>query len=168
MIIVSMHGAQLALQAPFHPQLGAEAHKLRGRFLGKQTGWVFDAAREHEVRAICGSLWGVDGTPEAAADTVTLTIEANEGWHPQMRWIGGADLWLCGRQVAVTMMPRRITRPGRGVKFLKGLPRARFGTLDAVETYLENGTVFTMKDVPRMAVPRFEAAVQTHGTLDVR
>jgi len=167
MIIVSPHGAGLALSAPFHPELSAEARRLRGRFLGKDVGWVFDAARESDLRTLCDRIWGVDGTPQAASDTVTIRVTALEGWSTDMRWIGGADLWLCGRQVAVTMAERRVSRPGKGVKFLEGRPRARFGAVDIVQTYLENGTVFTMKDVPRMALPRFQAAVDTHGELAV-
>jgi len=167
MVVLSTVGAHIALNAPFHPDLSAHAARLSGRWRGKSIGWLFEAARENELRALCTELWGVDGSPEAAANTVTLQIETSEGWSTDMCWVGGVSIWLCGRQIAVSMPERGITRPGKGVKFLRGLPRARFGTLDAVQTYLENGTIFALRDVPGMAVSRFEAAVAGHGVLSV-
>jgi len=156
---------QIALAAPFHPKLSDAARRLNGQFRGKATGWVFARNREMDVRALCFEFWGVDGTPEAAADTATLRIETTDEDTLSGPWTGSREIWLCGRQIAVSMADRHLIRPGRGVKFLHGRPLSLSAyRLVCLDLYLAPGTVFTLKDVPRMALPRYAAALDGIST----
>lgn len=165
MAIITVSSDRVALQARYHPQLSERARRLRGRFHGKQTGWVFGMEHEQAVRDLCHALYGVDGRPETLAESVTLRIEACDRYVcPSTPWHAfNDDIWLCDRQIAVRPPGARIARPGRGVKFLAGLPHLSCSTISH-DIRIDAGTVFLLKDVPRMALPRFEAALTDHGS----
>lgn len=166
MAVLSPHADHLTLAAPFHPELSSLARRCQGRWRGKAVGWIFARDQEQALREGCLRLWGVDGRPETMQDHVTLRIEARdqvvEGASPWEAF--NDDIWLCGRQIAVRPPRGRIARPGKGIKFLAGLPRLHIMTTHHV-IHIERGTVFLMREVPRMTLPWLQAALERHGTM---
>ncbi|MBB2199732.1 hypothetical protein [Gluconacetobacter dulcium] len=164
MAILSVDGAYITLDAPFHPELACQAGRYRGRFVGKGK-WRFDPKWEPELRAMCRLLFGVDGRPETVADQIDLTVAVNERSvaYPLFRRFN-ADIYLGGRQVAGVLKGRTIARPGKGIRFVKGEPRLEPQGL-AWWLSVPTGAEFIIRGVPRMAVPFMEAGLVDHGHL---
>ncbi|GBQ94727.1 hypothetical protein AA23498_2101 [Acetobacter nitrogenifigens DSM 23921 = NBRC 105050] len=154
MTLLTVTGSHIALQAPYHPELSAQARRLGGRFRGKEAGWLFDADQENALRGLCHTLWGVDGTAGALIDTVTLRVTVRPKFHEATLWrTFGSDIWMCGRQIA-SRRPggRPVVVPGRGVKFTVGRPRIEDGPTGSFMLLVDDGCVFTVRDMPRMAL----------------
>jgi hypothetical protein len=167
MAILSVRENGLLLDAPYHPDLSRLVRPLGGRFRGKSLGWAFAPEHEAALRDLCLRLWGVDGRPETMADRVTLRIEARDRYVCTSPWTAfNADLWLCGRQIANRPPGTHVARAGKGVKFLIGTPRLALDTISH-SIRLDPGTIFLLRDVPRAAQPRFEAALVDHGTCEL-
>lgn len=167
MAILSVEENGLLLNAPYHPDLSSLVRPLNGRFRGKGIGWAFAPEHEQALRTICFRLWGVDGRPETMADRVALRIEARDRYVCNSPWkTFNADLWLCGRQIAARPPGTRCARPGKGVKFLRGRPHLTVDTLSH-SIFLEPGTAFLLRDVPRSTLPRFEEALIDHGSYEL-
>lgn len=164
MAILSVDGAYITLDAPFHPELASQASPYRGRFVGKGK-WRFDSKWEPELRALCRRLFGVDGQAETAADQVDLTVAVHEHnvAYPMFRKFNG-DIYLGGRQVAGILERRDIPRVGKGVKFLKGEPLLERKGLGRW-LWVPCGAEFIIRGVPRMAVPFVESDLEGHGRL---
>jgi hypothetical protein len=112
-------------------------------------------------------MWGVDGTPEAFADLMQLRVEVDEQDIRYPIWEGYNNaVYLVGREIAASLKNRRAARPGRGVKFLSGKPNCRT-YLNAYWTTVPNGSVFLLKETPRMAVDRIRSALDGHGRMEV-
>ncbi|MBB2157360.1 hypothetical protein HLH33_13735 [Gluconacetobacter diazotrophicus] len=163
MAILSVDGAQLTLDAPYFPDLTAQASRYRGRFNRTRKCWVFDAKHEEELRAMCLRLYGVDGRPETAADVVDVTVAVEEMSvsYPLFRKFN-ADIYVGGRHVAGVLKGRPIVRPGKGIRFLKQEPdllREGLGWWLSIPS----GAEFTMRSVARMALPFIESCLAGHG-----
>lgn len=167
MVVIRTNGDRLELVAPFHPDLSMHAKRLDGRWRGQEIGWVFELGREDALRALCLRIWGVDGTPDAVADCVELRIEADYTDIWSAVWIAhDAPVYLVGREIAASLRNGRAARPGRGVKFLSGKPGCKT-ELHHTVTSIPHGSVFLLKDTPRMAVEHFERALHGHGRCQV-
>jgi hypothetical protein len=167
MVLIQRNANGLELQAPFHPNLSLHAKALGGRWRGQEVGWVFSIDRAEALRALCLRVWGVDGTPEAFADLVQLRVEVDEQDIRYPIWEGYNNaVYLVGREIAASLKNRRAARPGRGVKFLSGKPNCRT-YLNAYWTTVPNGSVFLLKETPRMAVDRVRSALDGHGRMEV-
>lgn len=165
MVVIEKAEDRLTLKAPYHPMLAGHARELQGRWRGAEAGWAFGVEQERALRERCVSLWGVDGTPEAAADTVTLRIEVLSSGSPHSIWLATNDnLWLCGREIISRVKGRAIARAGRGVRFVEAMPQ--IGTGPGIWwVWAPAGAVFLLHDVPRMAVAKFEATLVDQGRL---
>jgi hypothetical protein len=167
MILITANADRLELQAPFHPLLSMNAKALGGRWRGSEVGWTIPIAQEAALRALCLRTWGVDGTPEASSDVVQLRIEVAERDIRFPIWRAYNDaIYLVGREIAASLKNRRAARPGRGIKFLTGNPSCRTD-MHAYWTTIPDGSIFLLKDTPRMAVDRFREALEGHGNMEV-
>jgi len=163
MAILSVDGAYITLEAPFHPELSTQARRYRGRFVGKGK-WRFEAKWESDLRAMCHMLFGVDGRPETVADQVDLTVAVEEnGCSPLFRRFHD-DIYLGGRQVAGVLKGRLIPRPGKGIRFVRGEPLLEHKGLQWW-LWIPSGSEFIIRGVPRMAVPFMESKLDGHGRL---
>jgi len=167
MVLITAKAGRLELQAPYHPELSIQAKSLTGRWLGPEIGWAFSLERENALRVLCLRMWGVNGTPEAMADLVTLRIEVAEQDIGYPIWHGyNAPVYLVGREIAASLKNRRAARPGRGVTFLEGKPSCRT-ELHAYWTTIPNGSVFLLTGTPRMALDPIAAALEQHGRMEI-
>jgi hypothetical protein len=168
MVIIREAAGRLELQAPYHPLLPIRSKQLGGTWLGSQTGWAFPLNQEPALRALCLDIWAVDGSPDSLQDMVTLHILVDEQ-TPIRRVFEAyeAPVYLVGREIAASLRNRRAARPGRGVQFLAGKPRC-FVMPSIWTTSIPNGCEFIMRDVPRPAVARFQAAVGAAGRVVVK
>lgn len=166
MVQITTNPTHLTLQAPFHPSLSFHAKALNGRWKGQEIGWLFGHEHDAALRALCVRLWGVDGTPEAMAELVDLRITVEQrDIHASVWSAQNEALYLVGREIAASLKNRRAARPGRGVKFLRGQPCCK-AELNHYWTSIPDGSVFTIKDVPVMAVAHMQRAVTGHGTIE--
>ena len=168
MVVIEKADGRLTLRAPYHPMLAMHARELQGKWRGAEAGWAFGVETEKALRERCVALWGVDGTPEAAADTVTLRIEVLFSGNSNSIWLANNDnLWLCGREIISRVKGRAIARAGRGVRFVEGTPQIGTGP-GTWWVWAPAGAVFLLRDVPKMAVPRFEAVLVDQGRIGLR
>ena len=139
----------------------------RGRWKGPEVGWVFERDHENALRAICVDLFGLDGHEESLKDAVDLEVTVDERAVSRSVFeVHGRLISLLGREIAAPLPGRDVARPGRGVKFLEGQPLCR----QSVEIYLlwiPNGSVFVMRDVPRMTLDRLIAGIGDAGSTRV-
>ena len=167
MVIVKTTPDHLELHAPYHPALPPRAKEIGGKWRGAESGWVFALDQEAPLRSLCDSIWGVDGTPEALADTVALRVTVREGLVRQPVFdVMERPIYLAGREIAASLKNLRAARPGRGVRFLHGAPRCIAGS-NTWRTAIPDGAVFVVRDLPRCAVARFREAVGRAGQVDV-
>ena len=96
-----------------------------------------------------------------------LRVEVDEQDIRYPIWRGYNNaIYLVGREIAASLKNRRAARPGHGVKFLTGKPNCRTD-LNAYWTTIPNGSVFLLKDTPRMAVDQIRSALEGHGRMEV-
>ena len=167
--MVTIHSGddRLELRAPFHPALPFRAKQIGGRWRGADTGWIFALEHEDAVRSICSDIWGVDGREETARDAVTLRVEVDERTVVRSVFTAYSQpIYLVGREIADALKSRKTARPGRGIRFLVGRPCC-LAHAQVYETYVPDGSVFVIRDVPRMAVPRFEQATGEAGSVQI-
>jgi hypothetical protein len=167
MVVIEARVDRLELRAPYHPDLSLHAKSLGGLWRGQNVGWVFPKVQAEALRAFCLRMWGVDGTVEALRELVHVRVEVDEQDLRFPIWRSyNNPVYLMGREIAASLKSRRAARPGRGVKFLAGKPTCQT-EINAYWTTIPNGSVFLVKDIPHMAIDRFETALMGHGRLDV-
>lgn len=127
---------------PFHPDFAARAKKLGGRWEPSEKSWRFDRRDEAAVRALCIKLFGTDGSPETAADVLTIRAPLKV-CHDD-----GTALWLAGRQVARVVSRDGGARLGDGVVVLRGSIGSG-GSMKNPRIVYKDGTIVELRDVPR-------------------
>jgi hypothetical protein len=166
MVVVRATPARLELEAPYHPALPYRARRAGGAWLGPTTGWVFPLGAEQALRALCQDIWAVDGNIAAMQDLVDLQITVDE--RVPFRCVFEAretPIYLVGREIAASLRNLRGARPGRGVRFLSGKPRCLTWP-STWSTFIPDGAVFVIRDVPRCATGRFWEAVGAGGHVE--
>lgn len=167
MAVVTVSKDRVSLLADFHPELATQCRRFKGRWQGKAVGWTFLADQEHNVRGICRTLYGVDGTPEAWADqcNVHVQVEERDIRAPVWRQFN-ADIFLGGRHIAGVFGPRQALRTGKGVKFLEGAPCCA-REHGAYRLAVPDSAVIEIRKYPRAALAFLSEALRGHGALSV-
>jgi len=143
---------KIKLVSPYHPDLPVRAKDLGGKFNGEKKCWYFDVRDEARVRELAISLFGTDG--ENNAETVTLRVTFPQGHREYNNGV-----YVAGRCIARAWGRKTGAKLGEGVVLLKGNIDSG-GSVQNWYTSIEPGSVFEIRDVPRLAA---EKAVQGSG-----
>jgi hypothetical protein len=134
---VERSGDRVTVIAPYHPQFPASARQAGGRWDAAGKRWSFDARDEERVREICRSIYGTDGSVEAA--TVTIRYRVTDS--------ADNPLWYAGRLIVERRGRDEAVRLGDGVVIIEG----RFASSGGSMKYprLEpSDVVLEIRDVP--------------------
>jgi hypothetical protein len=183
MVTIRIAHGRLELHAPYHPVLPFRSKQIGGKWLGPEVGWVFPleclyAAEAFgyakgldgsgALRRVCLDIWAVDGSLSDLDEAVDLTITVDERAPVRAIFVAyQSPIFLVGREVAASLKNLRGARPGRGVKFLQGIPRC-VPSSNSWMTVIPNGSVFIIRDVPSRAASRFREVVGDAGQVEVR
>ena len=167
MVLVVSKGDYIELRAPYHPGLLHHCRALGGRWKGADTGWVFAPDQEQALRAVCLDVFGLDGREELLQDCVELQVIVDERLVTRRTFVSyNQPLFLLGREIAGRIPKREIARPGRGVRFLQGRPKVD-ASVEVWRVSVPNGSVFVIRDVPRVTVDRLIACIGDAGTAEI-
>jgi hypothetical protein len=168
MVTIRIAHGRLELHAPYHPILPFRSKQIGGKWLGPEVGWVFPLEEEEALRRVCLDIWAVDGSLSDLDEAVDLTITVDERAPVRAIFVAyQSPIFLVGREVAASLKNLRGARPGRGVKFLQGIPRC-VPSSNSWMTVIPNGSVFIIRDVPSRAASRFREVVGDAGQVEVR
>jgi hypothetical protein len=168
MVTIRIAHGRLELHAPYHPVLPFRSKQIGGKWLGPEVGWVFPLEEEEALRRVCLDIWAVDGSLSDLDEAVDLTITVDERAPVRAIFVAyQSPIFLVGREVAASLKNLRGARPGRGVKFLQGIPRC-VPSSNSWMTVIPNGSVFIIRDVPSRAASRFREVVGDAGQVEVR
>jgi hypothetical protein len=163
MVTIRIAHGRLELHAPYHPVLPFRSKQIGGKWLGPEVGWVFPLEEEEALRRVCLDIWAVDGSLSDLDEAVDLTITVDERAPVRAIFVAyQSPIFLVGREVAASLKNLRGARPGRGVKFLQGIPRC-VPSSNSWMTVIPNGSVFIIRDVPSRAASRFREVVGDAG-----
>lgn len=167
MAVITVADTRITLLADFHPELSTQAYRYRGRWAGKDVGWAFRREHEDGVRALCRTLYGVDGTPEAWADQCDVRVSVAETSIAAPLWRQfNADIYVGGRHIAGALKNRPIARTGKGVKFLQGAPLYLRERL-AYTMLVADGAILEIRNYPRAALAFLSRDLDGHGTWEL-
>jgi len=150
-------GDRLTVHTPYHPDFPPRARAMDGKWDGASKAWNFDSRDEHNVRNLCRDIYGTDGTE---ADLVTIRVTVVGAWNQDT-----GPLYLAGRQIASARGRDSGAKTGDGVIVLGGGFRSA-GSVKNWYTDAIEGTVFEVRDVPRIAVEAIDVPKLTVEILE--
>lgn len=139
---------QIQVESPYNPDLPASARRLGGKWDGTKKIWFFDLRDEARVEELYRSIygeWPVEGAT-GPAETVTLKVTIGSRWWE----VKHGGIFLCGRQVARATGRDSGATLGGGVVVLSGKGFESGGSVKNWSTCGAPGTVFEIRDIPRI------------------
>lgn len=146
MVSIAVTGTKVEVKTPYHPDFPREAKLLGGKW--NNAAWLFDSRDEDRVRELCRKIYGTDGT---AADLVSVRLTAKTeiaALH--------SGIFAAGRCVARATGRDSGAKLGDGVILLSGRVTSG-GSMKNWRTYVIEGSVVEVRDVPRAAVADIDA-----------
>lgn len=148
-IIPSATGKRLLLHTPYNAGFVADVKDIGGRWDAGKRAWSVDARDEARAKELLISYYGTDGSPDMAADAVTVRIKLAQ--H-ESSYRDGAKAMYAGRIIA--------TRPGRdapvrlspGVVLIEGKLPYSGGSMKYPQIDADDSVIVEVRDVPRPAV----------------
>lgn len=160
-IEIETTGRTTSAKTPFNPDFPARAKRIGGRWDSVAKAWLFDARDEDKVRKLCVALFGTDGSPETAADVLTVRAPAKVcDWQQ-------TSLWLCGRKVASVLGRDSGARLGDGVVLLAG-KFSSGGSMKHPRIERSEDAVIELRDVPRAMAEKLHAEYHGVALLDAQ
>lgn len=141
MVSIASTGTKVEVKAPYHPDFPHNAKRLGGKW--NNSAWSFDARDEDRVRELCRKIYGTDGT---SADLVSVRLTAKTDITALQ---GG--IFAAGRCVARATGRDSGAKLGDGVILLSGRVTSG-GSMKNWRTYVIEGSVVEVRDVPRAAI----------------
>lgn len=141
------------LTAPFNAKVAPRARKIGGRWDATSRVWRFNARDIDRVRKITRDVYGVDGTPDQAADLVDVRV-------PCLRFAREPEIVVAGRTVGrrrerdhdVELVDDVIVVEGGFATSGGSVQNPRIG---------DNDAVIEVRGVPRAAAVAFGFSVVT-------
>src|SRR5690606_6629784 len=133
--------------------------KAGGKWNASNKTWEVDERSIDTVRSIMREVYGQDDRPQ---ETVTVKVTVGKYCIAQDK----GPVVLFGRTIASARGRDSGAKIGDGVSFEKGGCRSG-GSVKNWDTRIEEGSVFTIFDVPRMAVEQKIGWDEDYGTFEV-
>lgn len=90
-VSITRTGDSIHVVSPYNVTFTAKAKSLSGRWDADDRSWGFAAQLEGEVRSLCLSIYGTDGTADAELVDVVLRCEAGAGYE-MIETVFGKDM----------------------------------------------------------------------------
>lgn len=157
MKITNMENGRIAIDSPYNPDFVSRIKAAGGRWNGEK--WEVDERNLDIVRVIMREVYGQDDRP---TETVTVKVTVGERSIDESR----GPVVLFGRNIASARGRDSGARVGDGVSFEKGGADSG-GSMKHWCTVIEAGSVFTVYDVPKLAVEQNIGWDEDYGTFEV-
>jgi hypothetical protein len=144
MKITNLENGKIRIDSPYNADFVRRIKKAGGRWNASKKAWETDERNIETVRAIMREVYGQDDAPQ---ETVTVKVTVGERDIICDR----GPVVLFGRNVASARGRDSGARVGEGVSFEKGTCRSG-GSMKNWDTQIVAGSIFTIYDVPRLAV----------------
>lgn len=159
MKITNLENGKISIHTPYNPGFNSRIKKAGARWNAAEKAWETDERNIETVRSIMREVYGQDDTPQ---ETVTVKVTVGE----YSITVDKGPVVLFGRTVASARGRDSGARLGDGVSFEKGNCRSS-GSMKNWDTKVDAGSVFTIYDVPRLAVEQRLGWDDDYGTFEV-
>jgi len=160
MKIKNIGNGKISIDSPYNPDFVAKIKGAGGRWNPSDKTWEIDERSLEAVRAIMREVYGQDDLPTEKV-SVKITIGADSEVYEDR-----GPVVLFGRVVASARGRDSGARLGDGVSFEAGGAHSG-GSMKNWYTYIGKESVFTIYDVPRLAVERKLGWEDDYGTFEV-
>lgn len=160
MKITNLKNGRVAIDSPYNPEFVTKIKKAGGRWNPSQKTWEVDERSIDAARTIMREVYGQDDLPCETVN-VKITIGANSEVYEDK-----GPVVLFGRIIASARGRDSGARLGDGVSFESGGAHSG-GSMKNWYTYLEKESVFTVYDVPVLAVEQKLGWDDDYGTFEV-
>lgn len=160
MKITNVGNGKIAIESPYSPDFVAKIKAAGGRWNPNAKTWELDERSIDTARAIMREIYGQDDLP-AEKVTVRVTIGADSEVYEDK-----GPVVLLGRTIATARGRDSGARVGEGVSFEKGGAHSG-GSMKNWYTYIGKGSVFTVYDVPKLAVEQKLGWDDDYGTFEI-
>jgi len=159
MKITNLRNGNIAIESPYNSEFVAKIKKAGGKWNAGNKTWETDERNLETVRSIMREVYGQDDLPQELV-TVKVTI----GDKSINEWT--APVVIFGRSIASARGRDSGARVGDGVSFEAGGCDSG-GSMKNWYTVVSAGSVFTVYDVPKLAVEQKLGWKDEYGTFEV-
>lgn len=141
---ITTSDGETRLQAPFNPDLPADAHNIGGDFDRPTKQWIFDARDEDRVRDLARRYFGTDGTTDAG-DLVTVRValaSCSAGYS-------GQYAEFAGRRIAERRYRDAPVKYATNVVLVAGSLRSSGGSMKHPSIGADDDVYVEIRDLPR-------------------
>lgn len=156
MKITNMGNGRIAIDSPYNPDFVKKIKAAGSRWNG--AAWETDERNIETVRSIMCQVYGRDDRP---TETVTVKVTLSQGIS---EWRGPVILF--GRNIASARGRDSGARVGDGVSFKAGGCDSG-GSVKNWRTTIDDGSVFIIYDLPKLAVEQRLGWEDEYGTFEI-
>jgi len=149
-ISITTDGQRVYLSSPYNADLSPRAKELGGRWDVASKRWHFDGRDEQKVRDLARSIYGTDGSPDEAADVVTVRVHLAD--YEGSRRDDARRAIFAGRTIAERRYRDSAVQLSAGVVLVAGQLYGSGGSGQYPAIEAADDVIVEIRDIPRASL----------------